>query len=238
MSPVDPIRYSVAPCRLGWLLLAATRRGVCQVRFADSEAEALAGLADELPFASPLRDDAALAAWRERLVAYVDGRTAVLELPLDVAGSRFQRRVWEALAAIPRGSTRSYAAVARSLGRPTAARAVARACATNPVPVAVPCHRVVGSDGRLTGYRYGLVRKRALLEMEQRPAGGVALEGAEPPQATRTDSASRPTMKLEGRRGGGSSPSRTRSGRDRASSSNITWSSSRARLAPRQKWAP
>jgi AraC family transcriptional regulator of adaptative response/methylated-DNA-[protein]-cysteine methyltransferase len=165
------IGWTVVTTSLGPLLVAASERGVCRVAFGEGEAELAALLARELPFASLERDGAGVGAFADALARYVDGRAGDLALPLDVAGSRFQQRVWDALRAIPRGEVRSYGAVARALGEPTAARAVARACATNPVAVAIPCHRVVASDGSLGGYHYGVARKRRLLVREGAPVG-------------------------------------------------------------------
>ncbi len=164
---ISTLVSTTAPCRLGFLLLAATPRGVCHVRFADDEAGLEPDLAAEFPFTALRRDEVGLKPWVDPLLAYVDGHAIEVRLRLDVAGSRFQHRVWKALSAIPRGETRSYAAVARSLGQPRAARAVARACSANPVAVLIPCHRVVASDGGLGGYRWGMERKRALLEVER-----------------------------------------------------------------------
>lgn len=164
---MDPrIDYGCTATSIGTALVAATSRGVCRIAFGDGEAELAAQLARDLPFAALRRDDGALAAYCAALAAYVDGRSDTLALPLDVRGSAFRRRVWDALAAIPRGSTRSYADVARTIGMPGAARAVAGACAANPVAVAIPCHRVVESAGGLGGYRWGVARKRALLARE------------------------------------------------------------------------
>lgn len=160
------IDYGFTATSVGVALVAATPRGVCRIAFGNGEAELAAQLAHDLPFAALQRDDAALAAYCAALAAYVDGRSDTLALPLDVRASVFRRRVWDALAAIPRGATRSYAEVARALGMPGAARAVAGACAANPVAVAIPCHRVVESGGGLGGYRWGVARKRALLARE------------------------------------------------------------------------
>jgi AraC family transcriptional regulator, regulatory protein of adaptative response / methylated-DNA-[protein]-cysteine methyltransferase len=172
------IGWTVVTTALGPLLVAASERGVCRVAFGEGEAELAALLARELPFARLERDAGGVAAFAEALARYVDGRSAELSLPLDVAGSRFQQRVWEALRAIPRGEVRSYGELARALGAPTAARAVARACAANPVVVAIPCHRVVASDGALAGYRFGVARKRRLLAREGAPVA------ARPSEAT------------------------------------------------------
>jgi AraC family transcriptional regulator of adaptative response/methylated-DNA-[protein]-cysteine methyltransferase len=174
MSEGRAIAWTVVETSLGALLVAASERGVCRVAFGRNEAELAALLARDLPFARLERGGSRVAAFAAALAASVEGGAARLELPLDVAGSHFQRRVWDALRAIPRGEVRSYGAVARSLGAPGAARAVAQACAANPVAVAVPCHRVVGSAG-LGGYRYGVSRKQALLEREARNAKGPAV---------------------------------------------------------------
>ena len=124
-------------------------------------------LSAEFPAAAIRRDDAVLGAWVEALVHYLSGESQQLDLPLDVCATAFQRRVWEALRAIPYGETRSYRQIAAAIGQPSAARAVARACATNPAALVVPCHRVVGEGGGLRGYRWGVERKRALLEQER-----------------------------------------------------------------------
>jgi len=160
------IRTTTVPCALGWLLVAATERGICRISLGDSAATLERALRSEFPAAAIARDDATLKAWVARLTAHLDGRAPRIDLPLDVRATAFQRRVWEALQRIPYGSTRSYSAIARGIGKPTAARAVARACATNPVAIVVPCHRVVREDGGLGGYRWGLKRKQALLARE------------------------------------------------------------------------
>ena len=121
----------------------------------------------EFPFAVRRRDDAALAEWKTNLGRLMDGQEAPPSLPLDIRATAFQRRVWECLQRIPRGETRSYGAVAKKIGMPKATRAVARACATNPVAVVIPCHRVVREDGELGGYRWGMERKEQLLAMEK-----------------------------------------------------------------------
>ena len=162
----DCIAWTLRPTRLGLLLVAGSRRGVCHVRFGDHEEELARAIADEFPYAVTCRDDVAVASHADALAAYVDGRAPDLEVPLDVRGSAFQRRVWDALRTIPRGETRSYSDVATLIGRPGAARAVARACAGNPLALVVPCHRVVPASGGAGGYRYGSWRKSALLEAE------------------------------------------------------------------------
>ena len=160
------IAFAVVPCALGRLLVAATARGICRISLGD-DADALErGLAAEFPAATIARDDDTLRHWVAEITAHLDGRQPTLELPLDVRATAFQRRVWEALRKIPYGSTRSYSEVARAVGNAKATRAVARACAANPVAIVVPCHRVVREDGDLGGYRWGVQRKGALLKQE------------------------------------------------------------------------
>jgi AraC family transcriptional regulator of adaptative response/methylated-DNA-[protein]-cysteine methyltransferase len=166
------IRYTAADCPLGRLLLAATERGVCAVYLGDADVALEAELKREYPAARVARDDEGLRGWLGELLDHLGGEQPHLELPLDVRATAFQWRVWQELRAIPYGSTRTYREVAEALGRPTAARAVARACATNPVSVLIPCHRVVRGDGELGGYRWGLGRKQALLEREKAGADG------------------------------------------------------------------
>ena len=159
------VRYPGSP--LGRMLIAATDKGICAIQFGDSEQQLQQGLMREFPFAVRRRDDAAMSQWRENLTRLIQGHELNPSLPLDIRATAFQRRVWEALQKIPRGETRSYSAVAKNIGMPKATRAVARACATNPVAVAIPCHRVVRQDGELGGYRWGIERKEQLLAMEK-----------------------------------------------------------------------
>lgn len=161
------VRYTTASSPLGRMLIAATDKGICAIQFAGSDQELQQGLMREFPFAVRRRDDVALLQWKENLARLIQGQEANPSLPLDIRATAFQRRVWECLQRIPRGETRSYSAVAKKIGMPTATRAVARACATNPVAVAIPCHRVVRNDGELGGYRWGIERKERLLAMEQ-----------------------------------------------------------------------
>jgi AraC family transcriptional regulator of adaptative response/methylated-DNA-[protein]-cysteine methyltransferase len=161
------IRYTLTDCTLGRLLLAGTDRGVCAVYFGDADEPLEAELAREFPAAKRSHDHAGLAGWAERVAQLLEGEPTSVDLPLDVRATAFQWRVWEELRHIPRGQTRTYREVAEAIGQPTAARAVARACATNPVSVVIPCHRVVRGDGGLGGYRWGLARKKKLLENEQ-----------------------------------------------------------------------
>jgi AraC family transcriptional regulator of adaptative response/methylated-DNA-[protein]-cysteine methyltransferase len=161
------VRYTIANSPLGRMLIAATDKGICAIQFADSDQQLQQGLIREFPFAVRRRDDPTMAQWRVSLTSLMEGREANPSLPLDIRATAFQRRVWEALQKIPRGETRSYSAVAKKIGMPKATRAVARACATNPVAVAIPCHRVVRQDGELGGYRWGVERKEQLLTMEK-----------------------------------------------------------------------
>ena len=166
----EAIGYTTARTPFGWMVVGATARGVCWLALAGTSAEAEASLREEFP-AATVRRDAELGRWVQAAVAAVAGDArATKELRLDLRGTAFQLRVWEALRRIPRGQTRSYSELAREMGMPNATRAVARACALNRVSVLVPCHRVVGVSGSLTGYRWGVERKRALLEAEKRPA--------------------------------------------------------------------
>jgi AraC family transcriptional regulator of adaptative response/methylated-DNA-[protein]-cysteine methyltransferase len=166
-APGLRIRYATIASPLGCLLVAATPRGVCSVAIGGS-ADALAReLGREFPGARIVPDRRALAGHLRRILAHVAGRRPRIDLPLDVQATAFQWLVWQALAAIPRGSTRSYGEIARAIGRPTAARAVARACASNPTALLIPCHRAVGVSGAIGGYRWGVSRKKALLARER-----------------------------------------------------------------------
>lgn len=160
------IVWTVLETPLGALILARTERGLCRVAFGDSPQALESLLRSEFPRAELERASPASDARLRAVAATLGEREGAERLPLDVEATSFQRQVWQALRAIPAGSTASYSEVARSIGHPTAARAVARACATNPVALAVPCHRVVHSDGSLSGYRWGPERKRALLAAE------------------------------------------------------------------------
>ena len=162
------IQYAIVPSPLGRLLVAATSRGLCAVRFGESAAELERELREEFSSAEVHRDDAALRPYLQPLLASLRGENVTMDLPLDVRATAFQKKVWDALREIPAGETRSYSEVARTIGDPKAVRAVATACASNPVAIAVPCHRVVRSDGDLAGYRWGIERKKKLLEQEQR----------------------------------------------------------------------
>jgi AraC family transcriptional regulator, regulatory protein of adaptative response / methylated-DNA-[protein]-cysteine methyltransferase len=152
------------------MLLAATDTGICAIQFADTDDELIEGLKREFPFANRRRDDESMRPWTKTLLDHISGHRLSRALPLDIQATAFQRRVWTHLQSLPFGVTESYGQVAKAIGRPTAARAVARACATNPVAVAIPCHRVVREDGEMGGYRWGIERKRALLQLEQQGA--------------------------------------------------------------------
>ena len=171
------IRYTCADSPLGRMLIAATDKGICAIQFAGSDDELEHGLKHEFPFAIRRRDDQGLAAWKETLLIQMNGTQGngskksrnklPASLPLDIQATAFQRKVWSHLQSIPFGETRSYMQVAKAIGQPTATRAVARACATNRIAVAIPCHRVVRENGDLAGYRWGVGRKKSLLEMEK-----------------------------------------------------------------------
>jgi AraC family transcriptional regulator of adaptative response/methylated-DNA-[protein]-cysteine methyltransferase len=161
------IAYTVAKTEIGPLMVAATERGICSIRIGEDGGVASEALRREFPAAAVRRDEAALGRWVRAVVRHLSGQSTSLDLPLDVRATAFQWRVWEALRAIPYGETRSYHEVARIVGSPGAARAVGRACATNPVALIIPCHRVVRGDGSLGGYAWGLDLKRSLLERER-----------------------------------------------------------------------
>jgi AraC family transcriptional regulator of adaptative response/methylated-DNA-[protein]-cysteine methyltransferase len=160
------IRFAVGECSLGSILVAQSDRGLCAILLGDDPDALLRDLQDRFPKATLLAGDAGFEAVVAAVVGAVEAPRLGLDLPLDVRGTAFQQRVWQALRAIPPGATASYAEIARRIGAPAAVRAVAGACAANPLVVAIPCHRVVGSDGGLSGYRWGIERKRTLLERE------------------------------------------------------------------------
>ena len=165
------IRYAVGQCDLGWVLVAATEQGICAIDLGDGAEDLIADLQERFSEAEWVTSDALLATWMERVLALLQSPSDGLDLPLDVQGTAFQRRVWSTLRDITPGTTASYAQIAARIGQPKAFRAVAQACASNPVVVAIPCHRVVRSDGGLGGYRCGVKRKQALLDREQREHG-------------------------------------------------------------------
>jgi AraC family transcriptional regulator of adaptative response/methylated-DNA-[protein]-cysteine methyltransferase len=163
----ETIRYAVASSPLGLVLVATTERGLCAVLFADSDAEAAVELRERFPQAVLRRDDAGLGEAVREVLGAMRENSAAATLPFHVRATAFQQRVWRALLAIPRGETRTYAEIAEAVGSPKSVRAVGTACGANMLAVVVPCHRVVGAAGKLTGYRWGVERKRQLLAMEQ-----------------------------------------------------------------------
>jgi AraC family transcriptional regulator of adaptative response/methylated-DNA-[protein]-cysteine methyltransferase len=165
------IRYIFADSPLGRILVARTDKGICSIQFAASDEELEQGLKHEFPFANRRRDDQALAPTVQTLMRHMSGLAVTTTLPLDIQATAFQRRVWSYLQSIEFGQTRSYSDVAKAIEQPSAVRAVARACATNPVAIAIPCHRVVRSNGDMGGYRWGIKRKQKLLEMEAARSG-------------------------------------------------------------------
>lgn len=162
----EHIRHAVVPCTLGWIIVAATRKGICAIEF-DGSAQALEDrIRARFPQARFEPGDAEFQQWIARVLRYIEQPRGVLDLPLDIQGTVFQRRVWQALHAIPAGQTASYTELAERIGQPGAFRAVAHACAGNPVALAIPCHRAVRANGNLAGYRWGIARKAELLRRE------------------------------------------------------------------------
>ena len=162
------IRFAIGQCTLGAILVAATEQGVCAIALGDEPEVLLKDLQDRFPRSQLRGGDAAFERLVATVIGFVEAPAVGLDLPLDLQGSAFQLRVWQALRAVPAGTTVSYAELARRLGVPKSARAVARAVGANPVAVAIPCHRVIRSDGALSGYRWGVERKRTLLSREGR----------------------------------------------------------------------
>lgn len=161
------IRFALGQCSLGAILVAQSARGVCAILLGDDPEQLLHDLQDKFPRANLIGGDATFEELVAQVVGLIEAPALGLDLPLDVRGTAFQQRVWQALREIPPGSTASYAEIARRIGLPSATRAVAQACGANSLAVAIPCHRVVRSDGALSGYRWGVERKRALLEREK-----------------------------------------------------------------------
>ena len=164
----ENVTYAVVNSPLGRLLIAGTGKGVCAVMLGDADAPLEADLRRDYPAATLTRDDGAFAEWARAVVGHLEGTRPHLDLPLDVQGTAFQWKVWRHLQSIPYGETRSYSEVAAAIGAPNAVRAVARACASNKACLLIPCHRVVGKDGAVTGYRWGVERKQALLTRERK----------------------------------------------------------------------
>jgi AraC family transcriptional regulator, regulatory protein of adaptative response / methylated-DNA-[protein]-cysteine methyltransferase len=161
------INYTIVASSMGRLLVAMTERGVCAVQMGDSDIDLEKDLREEFPHAEITRADSPLRETVQKILSHLDNNEPRLDLPLDIRSTAFQRQVWEKLRAIPYGQTASYGEVAKALGNPGAVRAVGRACATNPVALVIPCHRVVREDKSLGGYRWGLERKKKLLEKEK-----------------------------------------------------------------------
>lgn len=161
------INYTITDCELGKMLVARTSRGICSVTFGDDETELRDGLFDEFPNAEIVSDDHDLRTAVDAIIQYLAGKNKRLVLPLDLQATAFQMQVWDFLKKIPYGETRSYSEIAEKMGDKKKVRAVARACATNRVALVIPCHRVVASDGKLSGYRWGVERKKKLLEKEK-----------------------------------------------------------------------
>jgi AraC family transcriptional regulator of adaptative response/methylated-DNA-[protein]-cysteine methyltransferase len=160
------IGYTITDSTLGRLLVAMTAEGICCVSISDDDATLEARLFDEYPAAEIQRDHPLMTEWVVQFLGFLEGWQPHFDLPLDIRATAFQLSVWQALQAIPYGETRSYAEIAEAIGHPTAVRAVANAIAANPVPLVVPCHRVIRSDGEIGGYALGVERKRALLQQE------------------------------------------------------------------------
>lgn len=167
------IRFALGRCSLGEILVAASTRGICAILLGDDAQALLQALQDQFPQAELVGADAEFEQWVAQVVGLVEAPHIGLDLPLDIRGTAFQQRVWQALREIPAGTRVSYTELARRVGQPNAVRAVASACAANTLAVAIPCHRVVRTDGSLSGYRWGVARKQALLEREQRAAAPV-----------------------------------------------------------------
>lgn len=154
------IRHTVQPCWLGWVLVVATPKGICAIAFGDAPERLTAQLQMDFPKAQFGQSDPEFEAWVEQILSLIEAPKYPVDLPLDILGTAFQQQVWEALRAIAPGTTLSYAEVAQCIGKPKAIRAVANACASNQIAVAIPCHRVIGRDGRLKDYRWGRDRKQ------------------------------------------------------------------------------
>lgn len=161
------IAYAIDSCDLGKILLARHADGICSVLLADNETALWDELRRNFPQASLQGNDAPAQQWLTQVIGVIDNPSQSLDLPLTMSGTAFQQQVWQALREIPAGTTRSYSELAQTLGKPQAVRAVASACAANKIAVLIPCHRVIRSDGALSGYRWGIERKQRLLEREQ-----------------------------------------------------------------------
>lgn len=161
------IFYSVVDCPLGQLLVGVTERGICKISLGDSSDELIQLMDKEFALAERILDDEGVGYWVEKIIAYLEGWQPNLDLPLDIRATAFQLKVWQQLQKIPVGETRTYSDIAEAIGQPTANRAVANACGSNPVALVIPCHRIIRKDKGLGGYRWGIDRKEALLEQEK-----------------------------------------------------------------------
>jgi AraC family transcriptional regulator of adaptative response/methylated-DNA-[protein]-cysteine methyltransferase len=164
------IHFDIGSGTLGQVLVAINQKGICAILLGDSAAAVQRELRERFPEAEQTRDSARLSEALPLVIELIEGRRAAIDLPLDPAGTPFQQRVWRALRRIPAGTTASYADIARRIDAPGSFRAVAQACGANPIALAIPCHRVVRNDGAMSGYRWGVARKRALLEQERKRA--------------------------------------------------------------------
>ena len=161
------IAYSISPCTLGQILLAQQTAGICSIALADDESALLAELRQNFPHAAFQNHDAQAQQWLKQVITAIENPEQHIELPLAITGTTFQQQVWQALREIPVGTTLSYRELAQRLGKPQAVRAVASACAANKIAILIPCHRIVRSNGALSGYRWGVERKQALIEREK-----------------------------------------------------------------------
>ena len=167
-GPGKSIRFAVGECSLGSILVAVTERGICAILLGDDPVALVRDLQGHFPIAELTDDDPDFEHLMAKVVGFIEAPSLGFDLPLDVRGTAFQQRVWQALRAIPAGATASYAEIAERIGAPKEAYAVGQACASNVIAVAIPCHRAVRKNGALAGYRWGVARKRALLEREAR----------------------------------------------------------------------
>jgi AraC family transcriptional regulator of adaptative response/methylated-DNA-[protein]-cysteine methyltransferase len=170
----SPIRFAIGQCSLGSILVAGSERGLRAILIGDDREALVQDLQQRFPGATPAAGDAAFEQLLAKVSGFVDAPGSALDLPLDVRGTAFQQKVWQALSEIPAGTTATYTEIASSIGAPNSVRAVASACAANALAVAIPCHRAVRRDGGLAGYRWGVERKRTLLEREARIANAVS----------------------------------------------------------------
>jgi AraC family transcriptional regulator of adaptative response/methylated-DNA-[protein]-cysteine methyltransferase len=167
MKAASPsLRIAIGNSSLGLVLVAASSKGVSVIEIGDDRATLMRDLRQRFPAAQMNEPDAQTNSFLSRVIAGIESPAQPIEVPIDIAGTAFQQKVWRALRNIPRGSTTTYAELASAIGHPSAARAVGTACGANPVAVVIPCHRVITSDGRISGYRWGVERKRLLLERE------------------------------------------------------------------------